>query len=216
MSIVVSIIDDHPMVIAGIENMLRNNDRIVIKGTYNDAATLKEGLMRVCPDVLLLDILLPDAKGHELAGELKGIYPHIRIIALTSLDAPSHVKAMMKAGCNAYLLKNTGQETLVHAIEEVYEGKSFIDPLLEKRLAENILQFQKSKQDTMPFAQLSSREQEILQLIAEEYTNREIADKLFLSLRTVQNHFFNLQQKLQAKNAVAMVKIAIQMGLVKA
>ncbi len=215
MPIFISVTDDHPMAISGIENMLRNNDHIIIRGTYTDAASLKGGLKDNCPDILLLDILLPDSKGADLATELMGLYPQLRIIALTSLDAPSHVKAMMRAGCKGYLLKNTGQETLVHAIREVYEGRDFLDPLLEKRLAESILQFKENVSEQKKFAQLSSREKEILQLIAEEYSNREIADKLFLSLRTVQNHYFNLQQKLQAKNAVAMAKIAIQMGLVK-
>ncbi len=98
-------------------------------------------------------------------------------------------------------------------ITAIHNGKLFIKPQLEMR--NNMLQFQKAQTSPKHITKLSSREKEILQLIAEEYSNREIADKLFLSLRTVQNHFFNLQQKLQAKNAVGMVKIAIQMGLIR-
>lgn len=215
MPIVVSITDDHPLAIVGIVNMLKNDSNIIIGGTYSSAAELKEGLKTGLPDILLLDILLPDSKGADLAAELIALYPNLHIIAITSLDAPSHVKAMMRSGCKGYLLKNAGQQMLTQAIKEVYEGRLFIEPQLEMEMRNNMLQFQKASPTPKYTTQLSSREKEILQLIAEEYSNREIADKLFLSLRTVQNHFFNLQQKLQAKNAVGMVKIAIQMGLIK-
>jgi DNA-binding NarL/FixJ family response regulator len=214
MPIKIVITDDHPLAIGGIQNMLQGDKDMIILNTYTSAALLLEGLTIQQPDVLLLDIQLPDSKGSELAATIVQHYPKVNIIVITSLDAPSHVKAMMRVGCKGYLLKNADQHTLLHAIREVHEGSTFIEPQLKEQMMNNMLQFQKAA--TPKTAQLSTREKEILQLIAEEYSNREIADKLFLSLRTVQNHYFNLQQKLEAKNVIGLLKIAIQMGLVKA
>ncbi len=219
MSITLAITDDHPLAINGIKNMLLVDKNIEVTATYESADSLLNGLKNKQPDILLLDILLPDSKGSELTADITRQYPDIKIIAITSLDAPSHVKAMTRAGCKGYLLKNTDQKKLLHAIYEVYEGRQYIEPLLLKEMMDNMLQFKKkSDVPAKPpsLSRLSTREMEVLQLITQEYSNREIADKLCLSLRTVQNHYFNLCQKLEAKNVVGLVKIAIQMGLVKA
>ncbi len=216
MKIRVTIADDHPMVISGIQNMLAPFNHIRIISSYTNGADLLEGLKTEQPDVLLLDILMPDANGPEIANTVSKTYPDIRILAITSLNAPTHIKSMMRNGCKGYLLKNTDQKILVEALETVYEGREYIEPMLKEQMLRNMLQF-KERQDThntdkLPL--LTRREKEILQLIIQEYSNQEIADKLFLSLRTVENHRFNIQQKLDTKNTVGMVKIAIQMGLV--
>jgi DNA-binding NarL/FixJ family response regulator len=219
MPITIALTDDHPLAINGIKNMLLADKNIDVTGTYENAASLLAGLKNTQPDILLLDILLPDSKGSELTAHITREYPDIKIIAITSLDAPSHVKSMTRAGCKGYLLKNTDQRKLLHAIYEVYEGREYIEPSLLKEMMDNMLQFKKisTPQDKpASLSRLSTREREVLQLIIQEYSNREIADKLSLSLRTVQNHFFNLCQKLEVKNAVGLVKIAIQMGLVNA
>ena len=132
MPISVAITDDHPLAINGIQNMLLADKEITIIGTYTNAALLWEGLKARLPDILLLDILLPDAKGSELATELVRQYPDLRIIAITSLDTPSYVKAMIRAGCKGYLLKNTDQQTLIHAVREVIEGREYIEPTLKE------------------------------------------------------------------------------------
>ena len=214
-SISVMITDDHPLAINGIQNILQFYPHIRIIGTYTSGNALLEALEQEQPDVLLLDILLPDITGKDLATMITQRYPSVRILALTSLDAPSHVEGMMRRGCTGYLLKNTDQHTLVAAIEQVHRGEEFMDPSLKEQLLVNMLKLKKQNKDIEHTPVLTQREKDILQLIVAEYTSQEIAEKLFISLRTVENHRFNLLQKLDAKNTVGLVKVALRMGLVE-
>ncbi len=213
MPITVAITDDHPLAVAGLQNMLSSCSHIKVLNTYSNGAELLQGLEAEQPDMLLLDVLLPDTKGPELAAVIHSKYPKINILAITSLDAPVHVKAMLRNGCKGYLLKNTDVQTLIHAIEEVHRGNEYIEPSIKEQMLQNMLHFK--KQTSIKKPSLTRRETEILHLIIEENTNQEIADKLFLSLRTIENHRFSLFQKLDVKNTVGLVKAAIQLGLME-
>jgi len=213
MPIKVAITDDHPLAIAGLQNMLSSSPLIVVTHTYNNGEDLLLGLKTEQPDVLLLDVILPDIKGPELAAQIHAAYPAIKILAITSLDAPVHVKAMLRNGCTGYLLKNTDVQTLINAITDVNNGKEYIEPSIKEQMLQNMLHFRKPT--TIKKPTLTRRETEILHLIIEEHTNQEIADKLFLSLRTIENHRFSLFQKLDVKNTVGLVKVAIQLGLIE-
>src|SRR5690606_6108565 len=118
-------------------------------------------------------------KGEDLAASINSKWPNIKIIAITSLDAPTYIKAMMRSGCKGYLLKNTDVDTLVAAIETVYEGNEFIEPSLKEQMVKNMLQYRKTDKKGPT---LTRRENEVLQLIVSENTNQEIAEKLSLSL----------------------------------
>lgn len=211
MPITVAIVDDHPLAIEGLQNMLQSAGGIKVQGTYNTAQALLEGLTAHQPDILLLDILLPDQKGTELAATLKQRHPGIRIIALTSLDAPIHVRAMIRQGCKGYVLKNTDKQSLIAAIEQVYKGEEYIEPSLKEKMLYNVLHQKRHTSGKSP--DLTSREKEILRLIVAELTNQQIADRLFLSLRTVETHRFNLQKKLDVNNNIGLAKAAFQLGL---
>ncbi len=214
MPIKVVIIDDHPLATKGISSMLSNFSHIEVIGIYHSAQALLDGLQVLQPDIILLDILLPDKSGKELAPILKQKYPNIEIIALTSLDVPTMVSTMIRRGCKGYLLKDTTQQMLIECIEQVYQGKEFIEPQLKEKLIQNI-ERHKSKNDKQ-IPEITQREMEVLKLIAEEYTTQEIADKLFISFRTVENHRYSLLKKLDVKNTVGLIKVAIQIGLVSA
>lgn len=211
MPITVAIVDDHPLAITGLRNMLLDYDHIKVTHTYLDGSTLLEGLRQQQPDVLLMDIQLPDIPGEELAMMVHQTWPEVRILVITSQDATVQIKRMLRIGCKGYLLKNTDIDTLVGAIEEVYQGNEFIEPSLKERMLRNLIHFRKPEQKAPT---LTRRELEILQLIIAEHTNQEIADKLFLSLRTVEKHRFSLLQKLDARNTAGLVKTAIEMGLI--
>jgi two-component system secretion response regulator SsrB len=213
MPITVAITDDHPLAIEGLQNMLLSAGDITVKGTYGSAQALLEGLKDNRPDILLLDILLPDQKGTELAARLKALYPDVRIIALTSLDAPIHVRAMIRQGCKGYVLKNTDKPSLINAIKQVYHGGEYIEPSLKEKMLYNVLHQKKHHTGKSP--ELTSREREILQLIVDELTSQQIADRLFLSLRTVETHRFNLQKKLEVHNNMGLAKAALQLGLLE-
>ncbi len=207
----VAIADDHQMVINGLEHMLAPCSHIHISDIYQTGAALMEGLVQDAPDVLLLDIQLPDQYGDVLLPEIVKKYPAIRILTLTNFDNIFYIKNMMRRGALGYLLKSTDQKTLIEAIETVYAGKQFLPAPLQQRLVEDML---KTKQrGAQP--QLTWREKEVLQLIANGCTSQEIAGKLFLSHHTVNNHRLNLIMKLDVKNVAELIKKAVQLGMVE-
>lgn len=214
-NIYIAIADDHPMVISGLTALLHPYRHIVVQNAYNTAAQLLEGLKFYQPDVLLLDILLPDRSGKDLVPIIRKDYPNVRILALTSLDAPAMVTSMLRRGCTGYLLKGAGPATLADAVETVYKGESYIESGLKEQLLQNVIGFRQQSNGQAEVPGLTQREKEVLELIAAEYTTKEIAEKLFISYRTAENHRCSLIQKLDVKNTVGLIKVAIQLGLVK-
>ncbi|XZF16237.1 response regulator [Chitinophagaceae bacterium MMS25-I14] len=210
MPIQVVITDDHPLAVSGIQRMLEDQHDITVSATYHTAAQLIEGLRQHQPDVLLLDILLPDQPGHELVPQIVKNYPDIQIVALTSLDAPALVKSMLYHGCKGYLLKGTDQETLVAAIRSAHEGVEFLEPSLRDYLLPNTARLQRRELTPLD---LTRREKEVLQLIVAGNTTQEIADKLFISPRTAETHRLTLLKKLDVKNTAGLVRMAIISGL---
>lgn len=214
----IAVVDDHSLVLAGLNNLLKDAEHIVIAGEYANGADLLKGLHQSVPDILLLDILLPDINGKDLALLLKKDYPKLKIIALSSLDAPVHVKTMMRNGCDGYLLKNADQLVLIDAIEKVFQGEKYIEKSIEQQMLNSFLNFktkQKKERSKDQKVKLTKREKEILQLLIKENSNNEIAEQLFLSVRTVEFHRQNLQQKLEIKTSLGLLKAAIEMGLIE-
>ncbi len=207
----IAITDDHPMVISGIKNMLSQYEHIRVTGEYQNAAALMEGLKQNAPDILLLDIQMPGITGDEAAVSVTKHYPDIRIIALTGFDTPFYVRSMLQNGCKGYLLKNTDQHALITAIEAVSRNEQYIDPALKEELLNNMLRLKKQKSSSAP--SLTRREKEVLKLIVDEFTSQEIADELFLSLRTVEKYRIQLLQKFKAKNTVGLVKMALELNM---
>jgi len=212
MSIKVAIVDDHVLIVQGLQKLLDNEAGIEITETYSSGAALLNGLKRKQPDVLLMDIQLPDQSGNELVRMVSKQYPKIKIIALTSMDTIFHIKDMMQHGCMGYVTKQAGEQALIQAINQVYKGTEFLEEGLQERWMKSLL---KSGRQEIGQTPLSRREKEILKLIAAEYTNQEIAEKLYLSQRTVESHRYSLLQKLNVKNTAGLVRIALQMGLLE-
>ncbi len=213
MPIKIAITDDHPIVVDGLKNSLQAHADFEVTGTYHDGKSLLAGLSQSRPDILLLDMQLPDKSGSELVPEILQLHPDLRIIILSGIESHMYVVNMMQQGCMGYLLKNTtNQEMLERALKTVYEGEIFMDPELKNELFLDIMKAKKRKTSTLP--KLTHREKEILLLVIQELGNQEIADKLCLSIRTIENHRYNLLQKLDVKNTVGLIKKAMQMGLV--
>lgn len=205
--ITVAITDDQAIVLNGLQKILSASDEILVTEAYSNGDELLNGLKRQQPDVLLLDVQMPGKSGIELAGIVKKKYPRIQIIAVTNIDITVQVKKMLQQGCSGYLLKDSSPETIIAAIKAVHRGEQFLSEGLSRQLLSSMF----SDQVQNP---LTKREKEILRLISEELTNQEIADKLFLSIRTVENHRTNLLQKLGAKNAAGLIKTALMDGLI--
>lgn len=211
MKIKLAITDDHLLVINGLKAMLAPYPHITVVYESNAATALMEALPAAQPDVLLLDIQMPDIDGLELCKQVHKNHPEIKIIALTNFMESHYIKQMLRNGASGYLLKNTDEETLVAAIEKVYHGEQYLDAGIKQQLLHEMLTGQRSSGYQIP---LTRREKEILKLIAEEHSNQQIAEKLFISLRTVETHRLNLTQKLAVKNTAGLVKEAIKRGLV--
>lgn len=211
MTIKVAITDDHPIVANGLKKILDDFANIDVVAVYTTGNDMLKEVGVSLPDVMLLDMNLPDLEGPDLARQLLKKFPSIKIIVLTSSDVTVQVKKMLQIGCQGYLLKDSDDKTIVQAIETVYGGGQFLSPVIQQQLVNDMFRTKNQKQNTL----LTRREKEVLQLITQEFTNQEIADKLFISLHTVDNHRSSLLQKLDAKNTAGLVKKAIENGLVE-
>lgn len=207
----VAIIDDQYIVLNGVQQMLQDHDEISLRGIYQNKEELMAGLFADVPDVLLLDIRMPDATGDSIAQYLIRHFPRIKLLALTNFDTLHYVKKMLRSGVSGYLLKNTDRATLVAAIRTVYSGVQYLEPSIQAQLLNEFTQRKPGAADRIPA--LTKREREVLSLIVKQYSSQEIADQLYLSLRTVENHRYNLFQKLDVKNVAGLVTKSYEMGL---
>lgn len=190
--------------------MFQYLDNIRLTASYSDGNSLLEGLQRQQPDILLLDIHLPDHSGETLARLVSKNYPAIGIIALTNLDNVYYIRSMFKAGARGYVLKTAPEEVIIEAIRKVYAGEQFMEAGLRELVLQSSLTDGTQRN---PQLLLTKREQEVLQLIASNLTSKEIAETLFLSKRTIDHHRNNLLLKLNVKNTAALIAKAIKMGL---
>jgi DNA-binding NarL/FixJ family response regulator len=209
MNIRVAIADDHPMIISGLQNMLSNYPHILLCNTYTTGTALLEDLKSTLPDVLLLDIQLPDITGDKLASVILKKYPEVKILILTNLDSTLYVHNMLRNGVHGYILKNIEPKILTEAIETVYNGGEYVDPLLKEKLEHFKLHM---KKESYLAPKLTIREREILQLIVNGNTSEEIAQKLFISHGTVEHYRINILLKMDVKNTAALVKKALTLG----
>lgn len=201
----VFIVDDHYMVIEGIRSLLNNEPGIEWVGHAMNAASCLAFLQKSQPDVILMDIGLPDKSGIELCREVKTKYPAVHILGLSTFNQKSYISKMLENGASGYLLKNAGRSELLKGIEMAMLNKSFMSH-------EAALSLRNTAQENQPV--LTHREKEVLQLIATGLTNQEIADKLFISNTTVETHRKNLLQKFGARNVAALVNLATKNGFI--
>ena len=208
----IAITDDHPLVLRGIESMLMDTREIQVVGAYENGQKTLNNINKDAPDVILLDINLPDIDGADLCKKILKILPEIKIIALTNFEEVSFVKRMLGNGAHGYLLKNTEKSELITALKTVLQGNQYLQESIKTKLMNHALG-QKKRVGYIP--KLTRREQEVLEAIAEEMTTLEISEKLFISVKTVETHRMNLMSKFSAKNSVGLIKKAIEKGLLK-
>lgn len=200
----VYIVDDHKMLVEGLSKLINESGIARVAAVAHDAAGCHKILPGQLPDVLLLDINLPDANGVDLCKELVSRYPELKILALTSYGEYSMVRRMLENGARGYVLKNVMAEEMMAGIQTVAAGESFLCHEVDLILKN------KEKADLW----LTPRERELLRLIVEGYTNPEIAGAIFLSPETIKGYRKNLLFKLGAKNTATLVRMAIEQKLV--
>lgn len=202
--------DDHSIVRDGIRALLTQEEGIHVKGEARNGNEVLELLSVVKVDLVLMDIDMPEMNGLEATRIIQKTYPSVKVIVLSMHDEKAMIQAMIAAGVDGYLLKNTPKAELVKAIYEVAQGNSYFPVEVKSRLLEKDSEaFRKGK-----LVDLTDREIEILTCIAEGLSNKEIGEKLFISHRTVDTHRTNLMQKLDVHNVAGLVRLAIQCGLV--
>ena len=201
----VFIVDDHHMVVEGIRSLLREESSIEFAGSASNASSCLSFLRQMQPDVVLMDINLPDVDGTELCRQVKLLYPQVFVLGLSTFNQQSMINRMLENGASGYLLKNAGRNELMEAIESVVRGKVYLS-------FEAASAIRKKTHNGLP--ELTRREREVLALIAEGCTNIEIGDRLFISTSTVDTHRKNLLVKLDARNTAALIKIAVDHQLI--
>ena len=202
------IVDDHPVVIEGIHSLLMNEKDIAWVGQAMNAASCLGFFVNNTADVVLMDISMPGMDGVELCAVMKNKYPGIFILGLSTFNQGLYIKRMMENGASGYILKNSSKEELIKAIHVVHEGGIYFSGEAGQALAE----YQKSSKTELPV--LTPREKEILGLIAEGFTNPQIAEKIFLSQFTVDSHRKNLLAKLNVKNTASLIRLAVERKLI--
>ena len=198
----------------GLESLLQAEPDFEFCGKAGTAADTLLALPLTKPDVLLLDINLPDRSGMELAAELRTDMPGIKIMALTMYNDESYITEMMALGVQGYLLKNTGKEELCTAIRALAAGKTYVSQEATDTMLRGLVKSKNAEQGPQP-PKISRREKEVLRLIVDECTTQEIAGQLFVSEKTVESHRAALLAKLGVRNTAGMVKVALQWNLLK-
>ncbi len=201
------IVDDHPLVRAGLQVLLAPLTHLAVVAACATAAEAYAAVATHQPDVVLLDINLPDQSGTEVCRQLMADYPALKILALTTLNEKSYVARVMQHGAAGYVLKNASPEELAEAIGRVLAGKKYFSDEVQELLLQT---------GPLPAAlpALTRREHEVLRLIATGLTSPQIAERLFLSPLTVETHRRNLLTKLETPNTAALIRLAVEHGLV--
>ena len=209
-TIKIFIADDHEFFRKGIINVINDIKHIKVVGEAENGEKLLEKLKTIKPDIILMDIKMPVLDGEKTTIEVKKLYPDIKIIALSFFDEDDYLMKMIEARVDGYILKNTNKEGLEHAINIIATGKPYFAEEFMPFFTQQILNKDSKNKDN-----LTKREKEILQVISEGLTNKEIAEKLFISIKTVINHRTNILSKTNTKNTASLLNYAFKNNLVK-
>ncbi len=202
----VVVADDHPMVLEGMSAMLAQIEFAQIAGTAGNAYEAMQQIKLTSPDIVITDINMPEISGIELALKIRKEFPAVKIIAMSTFKERSYISQMIQNGASGYLVKSASREEIEEAILSVYEGKLYMSLDVSSSAAD--------KQELPNTPILSSREKEVLVLIADGFTNPQIAGKLFISLHTVDSHRKNLLTKFSVNNTANLIRLAAKYDLV--
>ncbi len=210
----VAIVDDHKMFRDGVIAILNDTEGYKAIWTAANSAETMTNLEKETPDVILMDLSLGEESGIKLTKSLLDINPDLKILAISMHYEDSYIVKVLEMGAKGYLLKDAGGNEMISAIDTVHKGDTYYSNHVSQVLIKHITKGTKPRDKDIQIP-LTKREQEILTLIAKEYSNPEIAKELYISIRTVDTHRRNLLDKLQAKNTAGLVKFAIKFGLVE-
>jgi len=211
----VFIAEDHQLFRDGLKAMLASKDGLEVVGEARDGLEAINSIKKRQPDLLLLDLSMPRLSGISVIKELRRQFPDMRILVLTIHESDQYVIETFEAGANGYCIKDASREELLLAINSILNGKTYISPGIADNVMEGYLEGHKKIKSKSSWENLTHREREVLKLLAEGYTNKQIGDLLNISVKTVEKHRANIMQKLNLHNAAALTAFAIDQGLVQ-
>ena len=204
--------DDHVMFRKGIMSILEKNKDFVVVGEAGDGLELLELLKNVTADMVILDISMPHLRGIEATEEIKMISEDVKVLILSMHKDKEYVRSAISAGAEGYLIKEDADTELFTAIEKIRQEGRYLSPLLLDDLTDKLFEMNKKGRLLHEDEHLTTREREVLKLIAEGLSNKDIADRLFVSIRTIEHHRAHLMRKLNIKSTASLVKYAIRKG----
>lgn len=209
-NIKIGIVDDHKIVRDGIKIMVEDHPGFDIVCEAENGKVAVDLCTTKSPDVIIMDITMPVMDGIEATRIIKENHSDIKILALTMLSEDQHIRKMIKAGASGYILKSSGKQELIAAIETIVDGKHYFSNDATQAILQELVTPDVNKVNDEDDVHITERELEVLKLIVNEFTNQEIAEKLFVSVRTIDAHRRNLLQKTGAKNTAGLVKYALK------
>jgi len=209
----VLVVDDHEVVRQGIKMVLDSDPELDVVGEASSGEEAIEKVRELQPNVVVMDISMPGLSGFEATRRIRESHPEVQILALTVHDSEAYVFQMLQAGATGYVVKRAPSEEVIQAVKRANAGESVLHPSVAKLLIRDYLSRVEHGEE-ISFDTLSDREREILKLIAEGKTNKEIAEMLYLSVKTVQAHLANLMRKLGMHDRTELVKYAISKGII--
>lgn len=209
----VLVVDDHAIVREGIGSLLTRHKDIQIVGQADNGRHAIELVSQLSPDIVLMDIQMPGMNGLEATREIHKRFPRVRVLVLTQYENKEYVMPLLRAGAVGYIPKSARASELVGAIRTVFEEGAYLPPRITQTVVRLLSESAADEAKSIP---LTEREIQVLRLVAEGLNSREIAERLNISVKTVDTHRANMMEKLQAHNTAELIKIAIQKGIVQA
>jgi DNA-binding NarL/FixJ family response regulator len=206
--------EDHTIVRKGLRALLDDETDIEVVGEAEDGRETVRQVERVCPDVVLMDITMPLLNGVEATRQIKSQHPEVQVLGLTRHENEEYIYQLLRAGASGYVVKQAAPAELVEAIRAVFEGDTYLSPSINPSMVEEYIRQAKAMVKSGPDERLTPREREVLQLVAEGRTNREIAQVLSISIKTVEHHRANLMSKLDLYSAAELTQYAIRTGVI--
>jgi DNA-binding NarL/FixJ family response regulator len=208
------IAEDYTILREGLRALISSSPDFEVVGEAEDGKDAIRRAEELSPDLMLVDLSMPRTNGVDAIREIKNRCPETKVVALTVHKAEEYVLAALEAGADGYVLKDATRPELMLAIETVLDGKSYLSPAVSERVIQGYLDGKKRVKPSSSWDTVTRRERQVLKLIAEGYRNKEIADYLCVSVKTVEKHRANLMQKLDLHNAAALTALAMEKGLI--
>jgi DNA-binding NarL/FixJ family response regulator len=208
------IAEDHTILRQGLKALLKSNDNLEVVGEAEDGLEAVRCVDKKTPDLLLLDLNMPRMDGISVINEIKKRHPETKIIVLTMHMQEEYILEAFRSGAQGYCLKASSHDELIMAINAVLSGKFYVSPEISGKVLEGFLEGQRNIKKRSSWDTLTQREKEVLKLVGEGYQNKEIADYLFISVKTVEKHRANIMEKLDLHSASALTSYAIEKGLI--